>query len=96
MKVDLSFDEYGLLLQSVEARRQQVAACEKATFERLLEKLFQACNTVPVPPDNRDDETDPTSDIKRGTRVFIDLWTPALGRRLSPRSANRNQQGEKR
>lgn len=56
MQVDLTFDEYGLLLQSVNnLKMQQAGAPEIAAFERLLEKLFQACNTVPAPPDTRDD-----------------------------------------
>jgi hypothetical protein len=61
MQVDLTFDEYGLLIQSVNSlKMQQRGVSEIAAFERLLTKLFQACQTVPVPPDTRDDETDAT------------------------------------
>ena len=61
MQVDVTFDEYGLLIQSVNnLKMQQKGAPEIAAFERLLTKLFQACQTVPVPPDTRGDETDPT------------------------------------
>jgi hypothetical protein len=58
MTVDLTFDEYGLLLRAVNnLKMQQKGAPEIAAFEHLLEKLFQACHTVPVPPDNRDETT---------------------------------------
>jgi hypothetical protein len=61
MQVDLTFDEYGLLIQSVNnLKMQQAGVSEIAAFERLLTKLFQACQTVPVPPDTRGDETDVT------------------------------------
>jgi hypothetical protein len=58
MQVDVSFDEFGLLLQAVNNLKMQAqSVSEIAAFEHLLAKLFQASHTVPVPPDTRDETT---------------------------------------
>jgi hypothetical protein len=65
MQVDLTFNEYGLLLQSVnnlkmQQQAQGVKMEDLAPFEALLKKLFQACNTVPPPCDEPEGASDPT------------------------------------
>lgn len=73
MQVELSFDEYGLLIGLVSQKLVQV---DRTQQEQLLEKLLQACGTVPVPPDTRD-ETE-------ATLIRHQAWNQNLYRFVEP------------
>jgi hypothetical protein len=76
MQVELSFEEYTLLIGLV---RQKLVQVDRTQQEALLGKLLHACHTVPAPRDTRD-ETEGDSD----TFIRHQRWNQNLYRFVEP------------